>query len=126
MSYSLQETIFQEEIYSIPPQSVVVLNKAWEKISDSEKSLLEKILGLAQVSLNQVQIISLQKLDILQWRERQARVLAFGLNTPGLSTNEVLDVQEVKLVVTADLATLETAPKEIKQKLATAVKSLFD
>lgn len=125
MSYSLQDAIFPEEVYSIPPKSVIALNKTWEATTIAEKTLLEKILSLAQVSINQVTIIALQKLDIMQWTTKPARVLAFGFDTPGLAKNEVIDVQDVKLVVSMDLRTLETADKETKQKLATSVKNLF-
>ena len=125
MSYNWSNTIYQEEVYSVGPKPVVVLSKPWTYTSDSEKILLEKILGLAHSSIGNVKIITSEKLDILQWVERPPVVIAFGLDLPGLSKNEILDVHEVKLVITSDLVSLETTGKETKQKLAHAIKSLF-
>jgi hypothetical protein len=125
MSYGLNSTTFPEEIYAEKSASLVVLNKPWINVTDSEKVVLEKILGLAQLSLNHVKIITADKLDILQWTEKPRVVLAFGIDAPGLSKNENLDVQGVKLVVTLDLLSLESADKETKQKLASAIKNLI-
>lgn len=116
---------FQEELYRIPPMPVVALPMGWQDIPESDKILLEKILKLGMISLNHVKIIIATKPDVLAWNERPNQVIAFGLDAPGLSQNELLDIQGIKLIVTSKLAELESAPLALKQKLTAALKQMF-
>ena len=115
---------FQEELYVTPARTVVALPNPWNEIRESEKLLLDKILGLAQLSLNHVKVVVTSKPDVVKWEERPSRVIAFGLDAPGLSQNEVLEIQGIKLIVTSGLAELENADKGTKKKLAEALKVL--
>lgn len=116
---------FQEELYHVPVKPIVALATAWQAICESEKILLEKILGLARISLNSVKVISTNKLDLLQWHEKPNHVIAFGIASPGLAQNEVIEIQSIKMIVTSSLSELETAEKEVKQKLSGALKQMF-
>jgi len=117
--------IFQEELYYVTVKPIVVLPTHWQAIRESEKVFLEKILASVKLSLNHVKVISTDKLDVLQWKERPACVIAFGIDMPGLSQNEVIEIQDVKMIVTSNLVDLEKADKEVKSKLSSALKQMF-
>ena len=123
MSYTLNNTIYPEELYSVPVRPVVVLSKPWEQTTEAEKILLEKILGLAQLSLRHVKIFPVQNLDLARKQPGIKKIIAFGIDHSGLPENEILDIPETKLIVTSDLISLETADKETKQKLANALRA---
>ncbi len=116
---------FQEELYDVPVRPVVALPISWQDIRESDKELLEKILSLAKITFNHIKVISTNKLDILQWKERPEKVIAFGIEMPGFSQHEVIEIQDIKLIVTLGLPELETADKEVKQKLTASIQQMF-
>lgn len=116
---------FQEELYLVPIKPIVALPVAWTEIRESDKTLLAKILGLAKITLNHVNVLTTNKLDVMQWRARPRQVIAFGIDAPGISQNEIVEIQDIKLIVTSSLSDLETMGKEAKQKLAGALKQMF-
>jgi len=124
MTYTVSNTTYQEEIYSIPAQPVILLAKPWSQISKSEIELINRILSLANISLSNVRVLHQEKLD-LDWISGCKKVIAFGVKTSGLPTNELFGVQGTKVIVTSEPETLQAADKETKQKLARAVKQLF-
>lgn len=125
MNHSLTRSIFNEELYSVSPRPIVVLANSWNNFTSEEKSLLEKILGLAAITLNNVTIVSSDKLDILQWPDKPNVVIAFGLDIPGLPKNEIIEVQGSKVIITSALTAVANLEKEAKQKLARALSELF-
>ena len=116
---------FKEELYQLPPKPVVALPMGWQHIPEKEKVLLERILKSGMMSLNHVKIVTATKPDVLAWSERPNQVIAFGLDSPGLGQNELLDIQGIKLIVTSKLSELEAAPLAMKQKLTAALKQMF-
>jgi DNA polymerase III psi subunit len=115
---------YPEELYLVPSQPVVALNTEWSSISESERILLEKILASVKLSLNHVKLITTRKLDILQWTNRPDRVIAFGIEVPGLSKYEVIEIHGIKLIVAAGLTDLEV-DAEAKKKLWNALRQMF-
>ena len=116
---------YPEDVYQIPSGTVVVLNKPWSDISDSERNLLEKILNSVKLSLNHVTIVFSLKPDVASWVNRPQNVVAFGTEIIGLQKNEMMEVQGVKLVATASLEELES-DAESKKKLWGALRQIFD
>jgi len=126
MSYpEIISNIFQEELYDVAVKPIVVLPTPWQAISESEKVFLEKILTSVRLSLNHVKVISTSKPDVIQWKERPAFVISFGIDMPGLSQNEVIEIQNIKMILTPSLADLQKADKEVKTKLLNALKHMF-
>src|SRR6185436_11364260 len=98
------ENTFQEELYAIPSKPVIVIPSSWNTFSEGEKALLEKILASVRHTLNHVSVISTNKLDVLQWKNKPSQVIAFGIEAPGLSKHELIETQNIKLIVTVSLA----------------------
>lgn len=118
------ESTFQEELYRIPPKTVVAISTPWKTISDSEKTLLEKILGAVKLSINHVKVVHTAQLDILKWPNKPSHVLAFGLEMPGFSLYEPFEVQDIQIILAANLSSLDQ-DKEGKQKLWAGLKKVF-
>jgi DNA polymerase III psi subunit len=118
------ESTFQEELYSIPPKPVVAIPTPWKSISESERALLEKILGAVKLSINHVKVVHTAQLDVLKWNNQPSHVLAFGLEMTGFSLYEPFEVQGIQLILSANLSALDQ-DKEGKQKLWAGLKKMF-
>lgn len=119
------ETTFPEELYSVPAKPVIVLKQKWSELAETEITLLENVLKSASLKIDQFKIIISDQLDILNWNERPKQVIAIGLAPAGLSLNEVLDIQGVKLVATVGLDSLASQDKAAKLKIKASLLELF-
>ncbi len=125
MSQSIAiENTFQEELYSIPPKPVVAIAALWNTLSETEKALLDKILGAVKLSLNHVSVITTSKLDVLKWTDKPSHVIAFGLEMTGFNLYEPFEVQGIQVILSAKLSALDQ-DKEGKQKLWGGLKKVF-
>lgn len=52
------ESLYQEELYSLPSPVLFILNQPWETISDPDKTVLTKMIGALRLSLASVRIIT--------------------------------------------------------------------
>jgi DNA polymerase III psi subunit len=118
------EATFQEELYSIPPKPVVAIAAPWNTLSETEKALLDKILGAVRLSLNHVSVITISKLDVLKWTDKPSHVIAFGLEMTGFNLYEPFEVQGIQVILSAKLSALDQ-DKEGKQKLWSGLKRVF-
>lgn len=115
---------YPEQLYNISANPVVVLATKWDKISESNKILLEKILSSVKLSLNHVKVVYHPKPDVLNWVDQPKQVIVFGSEIPGLVKNELLDVQGIKFIVTSSLEALDK-DSEAKKKLWNSLKQMF-
>jgi DNA polymerase III psi subunit len=118
------ENTFQEELYAIPPKPVVAITTTWNVLTDSEKVLLDRILGAVRLSLNHVKIITTTQLDVLNWQNKPSHVLAFGLEMPGFSLYEPFEVQGIKIILAPAPSALEN-DKDGKTKLWVGLRKVF-
>jgi DNA polymerase III psi subunit len=118
------ENTFGEELYSIPPKTVVAIATPWHTLTDADKLLLEKILSAVKLTLNHVQVIHANQLDVLHWVNRPKQVLAFGLALPGIAPYEPFELQGIQVILAPGLSQLDP-DKEGKQKLWGGLKKMF-
>jgi len=52
------ESLYQEELYSLPSPVLFILDQPWESISESDKTVLTKMIGALRLSLASVRIIT--------------------------------------------------------------------
>lgn len=52
------ESLYQEELYSLPSPVLFILNQPWESISEPDKTVLTKMIGALRLSLASVRIIT--------------------------------------------------------------------
>ncbi len=124
------ESIYSEELYSIPTRPVIVLTKAWNDLSDGERDQLQKITtALRQrihplLGLDSLSIISVLSLDLSKWKQRPKTILYFGPPVKGLNYYEVIEASNTRMVLSESLA--ELIPNETARgRLWQALKMLF-
>jgi hypothetical protein len=118
------ETIFQEDIYSIPAPLLIVLAKPWEELSEAELDTLSKMLKAVKLSLASVQIIvrtEFDKNDLSVFSP--TRVLAFGasLTTP-FKYYENINSENTSIIISESLDQLDD---QKKKSLWIALKDMF-
>ena len=124
MHSSTFENTFQEELYSVPPKTVVAIKSQWHELSEEDKVLLEKILSSVRLSGKHVKIITTAQLDVLKWTDQPSHVLAFGLEMPGIALFEPFEVQGIQIIISPSLNNLDQ-DKDGKQKLWVALKKFY-
>jgi hypothetical protein len=120
LNTALAPYLFQEEIYNIPANTLVVLAKPWDSYSSDEKGLLLKILGSVKLSLASVQVIVQPELRLWDLPHPH-KVLVFGSKSDGKSyTCE--QAQGFTVLKADDLPQLDDAKKK---SLWLALKEMF-
>jgi len=108
------ETIFQEDIYSIPAPLLIILSKPWKELSETELDTLSKILRAVKLSLASVQIIVRTEFDPNELSVfRPARILAFGasLNKP-FKYYETINSDDTSIIISESLDQLDDLKKK--------------
>lgn len=116
--------LYQEEIYKIKDQVLIVLSSPWQSISQEEKTLLSKILGAIKLSLDSVQIISKKNLDFKFIKNYAPKwVLQFSNDSDSeFPYYIVTSIEGVSIIKSHVLADLDDARKK---SLWMALKGLF-
>lgn len=118
------ETLFQEELYSIPTPLVIVIAKPWDELTEVEHATLTRMLSALKLSLAAVQIIhrsefSVEELSTLAPK----RVLAFGvISKPALPLYENQNLNGISIIISESLHELDDPKKKI---LWTALRGMF-
>ena len=106
-----------------------------DTISESEKALLVKILGAIGLTLNQIDLVELSKVQTLDYQSFLSqnvtkKFVSFGVGLGKINWNILLNIYQPKSVAGVDfllsdeLRVLETS-RELKQTLWDALKSMF-
>jgi len=120
----LFKTTYEEEIYSFPQPTTVVLNAKWIELTEAEVQLLSKILASVKLSLAAVRIVETQKLDLSQWIEKPSKLIGFGVIVSGVNLYEVVTTPQTQLVLAESLSTL-LDDDDKKKSLWVGLKQLF-
>jgi hypothetical protein len=85
MKATLGKFTYQDGVYQLPGQVLILLPCAWEDVSESEQQLLAKILSSVKLSLAAVQIVHAAKFSAADASVFQAKmILSFGVPFDGL------------------------------------------
>ena len=117
-------SLYQEDIYRIPPKLTIVLSQPWNKTSEDEKVLLTKILAAVDQTMNEARIVWKLSFDLSGWKDKPSKVIAFGASAPGLPNYEVIKTDNTETVISSSLNELlhdDTA----KRKLWQGLRQLF-
>ncbi len=121
---SVNEYIFTEDIYQLPPKPVVIIDKPWMEISQEEITLLSKILGAINHSLDSVTIVSQSSLDLSNLSYTPKAAICFSSAPKGLSLYDPLEAEQVSIVISEPLSSLISSDSSKKQ-LWQALKKQF-
>ncbi|MBL7873682.1 MAG: hypothetical protein JNM78_18835 [Cyclobacteriaceae bacterium] len=118
------ETIFHEEIYSIPSPLLIILAKPWEELLEAELDTLSRMLKAIKLSLASVRIIVRKEFDVNELSALAAtRVLAFGTScsTP-FTQYENINSDGISIIISESLDQLDD---QKKKSLWIALKGMF-
>jgi hypothetical protein len=118
------ETIFQEDIYSIPAPLLIVLAKPWEELSEAELDTLSKMLKAIKLSLASVQIIVRTEFDETELSVfNPARILAFGATLKkSFKYYQNMNSEDTSIIISESLDQLDD---QKKKELWAALRVMF-
>jgi hypothetical protein len=118
------ETIFQEDIYSIPAPLLIVIAKPWDELSETEIDTLSKMLKAVKLSLASVQVIVMNQFDMNDLSVFSPnRILAFGssLSKP-FNHYENINSNGISIIISESLDQLDD---QKKKSLWIALRAMF-
>jgi DNA polymerase III psi subunit len=118
-----QKTAYTEEIYLINDKTTVILSDPWEKITEADRQLLQKILQSVRLNLASVRVLHQPSLNLGHLDPKPSRMIYFGEAVTGLAQFEVIKT-DGSIVIAPRLSQLQNDPQG-KQKLWMALKQLF-
>jgi hypothetical protein len=73
------ENLYQEELYVLPPRTLVLLDRPWADLTDEQKTLLTRILGSVKLTQASVQFFTAGNVAIGDLAAfNPARIISFG------------------------------------------------
>lgn len=121
---------YTEELYRIPTPVTIAITQSWDKLSDAERSQLERITEALHkrihpsLRLEAFRIIHVTQLDLSEWTERPPRLIYFGPLPKGLNYYELIEAGPTRMVLSESLADL--IPNEgARTRLWQALRQLF-
>lgn len=124
MISQIAATLFTEEVYQIGKKTMVITSDPWERISEADRALLQKILQAVGLSTASVTIVHQPVLDVSSIRENASRVIYFGNSVSGLVPFEPSSVDDLPVICSPSLEQLQ-GDASSKQKLWAGLKVLF-
>lgn len=124
MNITLVENLYQEELYHIPTNVMVIIPKPWHKILEDEKALVTKILGSVKLNIDSVCIVfkpnvSIADLNLI----KPGKVLIFGSSTTEeVKPYEKVLIDGIAVIKADDLSELDDVKKKT---LWLALKQMF-
>jgi hypothetical protein len=121
---SVFESLYQEELYQVPARVMVVISKAWEALTEEDRTLLTKILGSVKLSPATVQLVVRHEFSVEDLTAfAPTRVIAFGALLQSSSrTYENLSVNGTSIIIADSLDKLDDVKKK---NLWLALKQMF-
>ena len=118
------EHLYQEELYHITSKILVVVNRPWHEILDTDKALLAKILGSVRVNIDAIGIVERSEIDIEALASLSPeKILVFGSSVKGsIKDYEHTSVQGVSVIRADELSKLDDARKK---SLWLALRQMF-
>ena len=118
------ETIYLEEVYSIPYPVTVVIDVPWNDLKEGHRLLLSRILQAVKLSIHSVRIIHQPHFDLSSWHEKPPRAIAFVSALKGLTNYEVIETGETSIIFSDPLEMLNK-DEPSKRKLWATLKTMF-
>jgi hypothetical protein len=124
MSEAPFEHLYQEELYLIPPRTIVVIDKPWNEVTNDDRTLLIKILGSVKLGLSNVQIVSGKQFSMDELGAMEpARLIVFGASVKELTRlYEFTTMSGIPVICADSLPALDDARKK---NLWIALRQMF-
>ncbi len=125
MNRTTLQAIFQEELYALTTEVLVIIPAPWESITETDRQLLGKILGAVKINVAGVQIIVARDFNLNDVKHLSPRyVISFGSAFEASSKYYEVIPSEGCAVLQADALDQLDDPR--KKNLWSALKQMFD
>lgn len=116
--------LFTEDLYTIPPLSlVVIVAKQWDVYSAEEKALLSKILGSVKLDIASVKVITKAQVSLSGLSPHlSSKILVFGSQLEEVQPYQNIQAQGFSVIKADDLSGLDDVKKK---SLWLALKNMF-
>lgn len=106
--------IYSEELYKLPPGTIVLLPVPWKTLSEDQVTLLGKILGSVKLSLAGVQMLCREQADIHELKVYNPSVIiSFGTRLqPNSEMYTVTEADGIRVIQSDALDLLDDAKKK--------------
>lgn len=106
--------IYSEELYKLPPRTIVLLPVPWETLSEDQVTLLGKILGSVKLSLAGVQMLCREQADIHELEVfNPSVVISFGTRLlPESETYTATETDGIRIIQSDALDSLDDTRKK--------------
>jgi hypothetical protein len=121
---SVAETLYQEDLYQIPPKFLILLPKPWDQVSETEASQLSKILAAVKLNLASVQVLTKEDVTLESLMPfSPQRIISFGVPfEPAIKPYENTERNGTKIIYADSLDSLDDIKK---RNLWLAMKAMF-
>ena len=121
---SVFENLYTEELYRLPPSTLVLIDRPWSDVTEEERTLLSKILGSVKLSLSAVKILQRDHADVNDLGTLNSRkIISFGVDVnPVQKRYEYVPIDGVHVIVSDSLADLDDTRKK---QLWIALRQMF-
>lgn len=106
--------IYSEELYKLPPRTIVLLPVPWETLSEDQVTLLGKILGSVKLSLAGVQMLCREQADVHELEVfNPSVVISFGTRLlPESETYTATETDGIRIIQSDALDSLDDTRKK--------------
>jgi hypothetical protein len=121
---SIVESLYQEDLYQIPPRLLILIPKSWDLVTENEITQLSKIMAAVKMNLASVRILTKEKATLESLGTLTPdRVISFGVPfEPAINPYENTETNGVKIIYADTLDSLDDAKK---RNLWLAMRSMF-
>ncbi|MEO5980468.1 MAG: hypothetical protein ABIS36_10070 [Chryseolinea sp.] len=124
MNTEIAQLTFNDEVYSIRTNVLVVIGNSWESLKEEEHQLLSRILGSVKLNLAGVRLLSLKKFSSKEISVYgPAHVISFGSEYNGTDRSYEVVQEEGYSILKAD--SLDQLNDSNKKSLWNALKQMF-
>jgi hypothetical protein len=121
---SVFEDLYQEELYSIPARTLILIDRPWQEVGEDQKTLLNKILGSVKLSIATVQILHSESLSVNDLLPlNPGKIVSFGVELrPVQKKYEYVPVDGLHIIISDSLSSLDDTRKK---NLWLALRQMF-
>lgn len=122
---SAVESLFNEDLYIIPPRVVFIISQPWEEFSEAEQTTLSKMIVALKLSMGAVQILTRKTFSVETLKAfAPTKIVALGatFDTSSIRMYEYFTQDGVSIVLADALPALDDTKKK---NLWLALRQMF-
>ncbi|HEX7015000.1 MAG TPA: hypothetical protein VF191_05770 [Cyclobacteriaceae bacterium] len=118
------EALYPEEIYQLPPTTLVVLPEPWDDLTDKDRDMLRKLLHAVGAGMGRARIIHERRLTASMVKAMDPQyAIVFGVDVdPPVNDTEIVRIGRTSLIRTVAPGVLD---ESLKRPLWAALQKMY-